>query len=262
MVFWGNMMLVALVSQSVTLQTFDLRAEPSQTSVSLGTILIWFAASFIYTFVCGRNGYKLALWMYVRKARPNILARYQHWGMEREVFGDSTLLWLINATILGFLSIGGIFWYIAPATTPITVDPMPTAIYLALSLGLPVYGGVLDHRGLETRREKLDALHPAFQARFPVSEILSMYECLRSTPPLFWHEYTELPERQINKATNQEFRNRASSYHLLESQINQRIMLTVGVVAVIAAVPSLTFLFLEGTLIQWLSDLFTAPTPP
>ena len=153
-------------------------------------------------------------------------------------------------------------WFISPATTPVAVEPKTILLPLAGFFLIPISWGMSDYRNGETKRGKLDALRPAFHARLSVSEILSMYECLRLVPPVFWNEYTELPEAQLNRATNQEFRNRAGSYHVLGSQIHQRMTLTIAVIAVVVAAPSLAFLFLEGTVTQWLRDLFTATAPP
>ena len=261
MVFFANLMMVALVLQMLTIQHVEVWEDSATTSMSLAGVLIWHAAACVYMFISGRNVYKLGLRIYVSKTRSDIVSRYNHWGMEKEVFGESTLFWLMSGAVLGSLTIGGIFWLIAPATAPISVEPTTTAIYLAIFFWMPVYGGMQDYRNAENKRERLDALHPAFHARFPVSEILSMYECLRLAPAIFWQEYSKLPDGRINTATNQEFRTRVNSFHLLDSQINQRMMLAVAVIAIIAVVPSLTFLFLEGTLIDWIRELFTVPTP-
>ena len=256
------MSLFAAIAQLLTLQTFNFQMEPSQTSVSLGVVLIWTGTSYIGIVACSRNWYRLALQAHIKKARPNILARYQHWGMEKEVLSDPSLPLLIIATLWASFTIWFIIWFIAPATTPVAVEPKAILLPLILFSLVPVSWGMSDYRHGETKRGKLDALRPTFHNRFSVSEILSMYECLRWAPPVFWDEYTELPEAQINKATNQEFRNRASSFHLLNNQIHQRMALTIAVIAVAAAAPSLAFLFLEGTLTQWLRDLFTVPAPP
>ena len=213
MLLLAYLMCFALLLQTSTIRQVDVWEEPSKASVSLAGVLIWHAAACVYMFVCGRNGYKQALRMYLRKKNPDVVSRYGHWGMEREVFGESTLFWLISGAVLGSLTIGGIFWPIASATSPINVEPTTTAMYLALSLLAPAYWGMQDYRVAETKRERLDALHPAFHARFPVTEILSMYECLRLAPPVFWQEYTQLPEGRINTATNQEFRTRVNPTH-------------------------------------------------
>ena len=259
--FWTNVSLFVVLAQVLTLQTFDIRVEPSQTSVSQGVILIWMGASWIAIIVCGRNWYRLALRTYLKKRRPDILARYQYWDMEKEVLGEPNPFSSIIATLWASFTIGFIIWFIAPATTPIEVEPKSTLASLASFL-LPVSWGMSDYRHGETKREKLDALGPAFHTRLPISEILSMYECLRFVPPVFWKEYTELPEVQINSATNQEFRNRTSPYQVLESQIAQRVALTIAVVALAVAALSVASLFLEGTPMQWFNDLFTAPTSP
>ena len=52
------------------------------------------------------------------------------------------------------------------------------------------------------------------------------------------------------------------SYRVFDREVQHRTTLAVAVVAVAAAVPTLTYLFLEGTLTQWVSDVFTAPMLP
>ena len=175
------------------------------------------------------------------------------------MLGDPHLPLLVAMTLWVSFTIGFIVWFIAPATDVAEAKAMPLVVIFFL---LPITWGMSDYRNGEIKREKLDALQHAFHARFPVSEILSMYECMRLVPPIFWDEYTKLPVADVNKATNQEFRNRASSYHVLDSRIHQRMVLTIAVIAVVAATPSLAFLFLEGTLIEWLRDLFVTPAPP
>ena len=262
MLFWTNVWLFAAIAQTFTLQTFDFSVEPSQTSVSLGVVLIWMGACYIGMVACGRNWYRLALRTYIKKARPNILARYQHWDMEREVLGDQSLLLSIIASLWASFTIVFFVWFVSPATTPVEVGSNVTLLSLPVFFLMPISWGMSDYRHGETKRRKLDALRPAFHDLLSVSEILSMYECLRLAPSVFWNEYAELLEGQINRATNHEFRSMASSYHLRDSQIHQRMALTFAVIAVAAAAPSLAFLLLEGTLTDWLRDLFTATTPP
>ena len=262
MVFWMNALLLTFVAQALTLPTFDSDVEPSQTSVSLGVLLIWIGASHVSIFVCGRNWSRLALRMYMKKVHPHILARYRHWDMEKEVFGERDLPNLIFTTFWVIATILFSVWFILPATTPIEMEPTTTVLTLGVFLWAPIYWSLADYQDGEKRRGKLDSLGHSYHARFSVSEILSMYECLRLAPPVFWHEYETLPDAQINRRTNDEFRKMTSSYHVLGSQIHQRIALFIAVVAVVAATPSLAFLFLEGTITQWVRDLFTTAASP
>ena len=255
------MAVVVTVAQALTLRTFDFRLDPSQASVSLGVVLIWLGASVVWILACSRDWYKVGLRACIKKASPSIFARYQHWDMEREVFGTTGLPFLVVETIWACFTIWVTIWKIARATTPFSVEPTELLITFAACFLMPFLWVSSGYRNGETKREKLDALRPTFHARFSVSEILSMYECLRLSPPVFWNEYTELPEWEINKTTNQEFRNRVSSYHLLDSQIHQRVALIIAVIAVLVAAPSLAYLFAEGTLTDWLGDLFTEVDP-
>ena len=262
MIFWTNVLLAVSVAQVLTLQTFSLGVNPSQTSVSLGVVLIWISASHIQMFACGRNWYKWMLRRHLTKRRPEAIARYRHWGMETEVLGGGGLTWLVIATLWSSLTIWFIIWFIASATTPIEVEPKIMLLPLLAFFWMPVSFGMSDYRRGEQKREALDSLHPAFHARFPVSEILSMYVCIKTAPPVFWQEYRSLPESQINKSTNREFRDRVDSYRVFDREVQHRTTLAVAVVAVAAAVPTLTYLFLEGTLTQWIRDAFTAPMLP
>ena len=262
MLLFRNLLLIAAVAQTITLQTFDISVESSQTSVSLGTVLVWIGACYIWVIACSREWCRLVFWAYIKKVRPNVFARYRHWDMENEVFGNLTVVWAIVATIWATVTIVFIVRVIAPATTPISVEPRATLLPLAAFFLVQISWIMSDYRHGETKRDKLDALRPIFHARFSVSEILSMYECIRLAPSVFWNEYKGLPEWRISRATNQEFRNRASSYHVRDSQIHQRTAIIIAVIAVLAATPSLAYLLLEGTLTESISDLFKAPDPP
>ena len=262
MTFWTNVLAAVAFAQLLTLQAFSLDVKPSQSSVSLGVVLIWTGASYIQVFACGRNWCRWVLRRHLTKKRPEAIARYRHWGMETEILGEADLTWLILASLWTSLTISFIVWVIAPATTPIEVEPIRMILPLLAFFWMPVTFGMTDYRRGEQRREALDSLHPAFHARFPVSEILSMYACLMTAPPVFWQEYRSLPESQVNRATNREFRDRVSSYRVFDREVQHRTTLSVAVVAVAAAVPTLAYLFLEGTLTQWISNVFTAPALP
>ena len=255
-VFFG-----VLLAQVYVFQTIPLGSQPEQTSVSNGTALLWNWTSFFVAAYSGWHWSKLALRIWMQKFNPAKLDRYRHWGMEREALGDPGYLGLmaVITTLWGSFAIWVLVWHIEPSTASMELEPRAIAVGFAMYFFLPAYFVMNDHWQDERRRERLDALHPAFHARFPVSEILSMDECLRLAPYIFWEEYTSLPESRINKATNEEFRHRVAPYQASSGMVNQRMMLTLAVVAVLVTVPSLVYLILEGTLSEWFSDTFLAP---
>ena len=122
-----------------------------------------------------------------------------------------------------------------------------------------------NYRELVLKRRELDALGLVFHERFPASEILSMYECMRAAPRVFWEEYANLPAVQVTEATNRKFRERAAPYAVDQSQTAQRTNLAVAVVAVVVAlfvaVPTVFDLLTGGaSLLEWLHGLFSTDT--
>ena len=93
---------------------------------------------------------------------------------------------------------------------------------------------------------------PSFHARFRVTEILSMYECLKVAPSIFWEEYTNLPAVQINEATNRRFRERVAPYSNRTNENIQRAILRVTIIAVVLATLTVVQLVIDGAWIQWL----------
>ena len=92
---------------------------------------------------------------------------------------------------------------------------------------------------LDRKRQHLDELRPVFHRRFSVSELLSMYECLKVAPRVFWDEYKDLPDVQVSDATNRKFRERAAPYEAKGGDTLQRKFLIIAVATVLLAV--LTF---------------------
>ena len=81
---------------------------------------------------------------------------------------------------------------------------------------------------LQRRGKSLDGLREVFHERFAVSELLSVYESLRHAPPLFWKEYTQLPDEEVNEETNRRYRERAVPYSYSQSSRHNRIIIVVG----------------------------------
>ena len=113
---------------------------------------------------------------------------------------------------------------------------------------------------MDARLEMFESLRPVFRNRFTVTEILSMRECLRVAPRIFWEEYTNLPAMQVNEATNRKFKERAAPYQARRGEVTQRTMLLVAVAAALLAVPTLLYVLLEGTLVASFTGWFVSPS--
>ena len=91
-------------------------------------------------------------------------------------------------------------------------------------------------RKIRAKQQSLDCLRPVFHARFPASELLSMYECMRDAPRLYWDEYANLPAVEVNEANNQRFRERVAPYRHSQLDHLQRVAIIAALVAAALAV--------------------------
>ena len=80
--------------------------------------------------------------------------------------------------------------------------------------------------------ERLEGLREVFRNRFRPSDLLSVYESLKHAPPLFWDEYTQLADEEINEETNQKYRERAGPYRYSLSIRHNRVIISLGVLAI------------------------------
>lgn len=111
---------------------------------------------------------------------------------------------------------------------------------------------------------ELDSLGPIFHQRFPPSELLSMYECMASAPPLFWAEYKNLKEWQISEATNRKYRERVAPYNIREHSSFQRIALRLTLATILLAAGTAIYGLLTGDpqLAEWFQTLFGRDLDP
>ena len=209
--------------------------------------------------------------------RPKEFAQIQRWGMTTDLFGNASGTWAIMLGIWDIISVAITTIYAIPAlaNAGIMFDSAPLPLlsygdailpglglwllYLPMVIWMGIQWGIWDLRYAEGRIARLESLRPIFHNKFTVTEILSMRECLRAAPDVFWEEYANLPDVQVNEATNRKFRERAAPYQTRDSEIIQRMMLSATVVAIFLAIPSLMFIMLEGTLADWFSKWFTSP---
>ena len=133
-------------------------------------------------------------------------------------------------------------------------------LYVIASIFMGYHSSRGDLRGAYARLEMFECLRHIFRNRFTVTEILSMCECLRVAPRIFWEEYTNLPAVQVNEATNRKFKERAAPYQTRRGEVTQRTMLLVAVAAVLLAVPTVINVLLDGTLVASFAGWFVSPS--
>ena len=205
---------------------------------------------------------KLLLRFFITKKRTEALNRLRHWGLEEEALGGSSffealisLAWLsftLYLTVTRALPVIG-------AYSPGESSPLVWAI-LWCSLGYLHARYVLNgYHYANSKRQALEALPKPFHDRFSVSEILSMYECLRAAPAIFWEEYVNLPDWQVSKSTNREFRERVAPYVVNQGEKHQRniLLLTVLIIVLTVLTVGVAFLtllseLLDTTFIDWI----------
>lgn len=251
--------------------------EPSFSDERLapGVAWLWCALSLLFAFFWGRSFFKVVLKLITVRIRKKTWDQLKRWGMEDEAFGVQPWLTLFLCSALGAVALWVTIAVAIPSLTDQNVTYFsvgfetehpglgPSIPYLVLVIAMGFQWGWWDYSTTTRRMGMFESLPPVFRARFPVTEILSMYECLRAAPDIFWENYISLPAVQVNETTNRKFRERAAPYQIHQGEVTQRALLLVGVAAVLIAVPTLLYVLLEGRLLGSISDWFvSAGTEP
>ena len=205
--------------------------------------MVWFVASLLFTLGLSKLCWS-AWWKWLTKRRhKEDFCRYKRWGMVNEVFGnESRDVWVA-------LSVG---WIVSVVFTTLCAVPalddakiifdrtqrlvwVDWLIYLLFVSISGFFWVPLDRHDVDERIKRVESLNAVFRKRFKVSELLSINECLKAAPDIFWKEYSDLPDRQINETTNQKFREWAAPYRARRGEATQRMILVVAVVAILLA---------------------------
>ena len=178
------------------------------------------------------------------------------WGVERDLVSPTSLGCFIALGIALGLGIA-FFAFLAflVLMTPFSEVSIADIVGFSswrITLSIVTYSFVLGfamkYQPLSNTLEKikeLDNLRGVYHQRFKVSELLAMYEGLRHAPLLFWEEYSNLPDKEVNENTNSKYLERAAPYRYSQSSRYNRIVITVAVLtllvtAVLAAKDILT----------------------
>ena len=252
------MILVGLVVLAVVAQAVITKTWLEDDTVNLLEAWIWYAISLLNATIVGRRTYKIWAWLYMTKLRPRIYCGYQRWSMEQEVENLTQarlhIPMLVLLALWSLWTIPTVVSAIAPVIAEAT-DFLDEPWHLVLFLPLVFLASILwiaqEYDALDRKWRELEGLRPVYKRCFPVSELLSMYECLRVAPRIFWEEYKDLPDMYVNEVNNRKFRERAASYSGRASHALQRRALIVAVLAVVAAVLTLIEASTGGELVGW-----------
>ena len=255
---WFTMVLIALVTLAVVTQVVIMKTwSGDDEAANLLGVWIWYAISVLNVIVVGLSISKLLAWLYISKLRPGIYASYRHWSMEKEV-ENLVQAWLhipmlVLLALWSFWTLGFALSFMPAivATTGFLDTPGPLVLFWPVAFLASTLWVLQEHDALGRKRRELAGLRQVYHQRFPVSELLSMYECLRVAPRVFWEEYKDLPAVQVNETTNRRFRERAAPYSSRGGDGFQRKTLIVAGVAVLVA--ALTFIetSIDGGSVAW-----------
>ena len=252
------MIFAGLVAVAVMTQLVIAKSWVEEDTTNLLEAGIWYATSILNVVVVGRSLSKSCIWLYMTRLRPEIYANYRYWSMEQEV-EDQVQAWLYWPALLllviwSLWTLPIVVTTLAPIITDATgfLNTPGQIVLLWLAAFLASIVWVLQEQSrLDRKRRDLEVLRPTYHQRFPVSELLSMYECLRVAPRAFWEEYKNLPDVQVSEATNRKFRERAAPYSNSRGNVFQRRSFTIAVLAVLAAVFTFAEASIDGGLLEW-----------
>ena len=235
------------------------------TADHFATAMIWYGTSILHMVALVGSSFKVCEWQYITTLRRNLLNEYRRWGMEREL-GSHTRSWLygpmlVLAALWSLITFSITIGVFAPVIGERIEFLSNTAQLVAtwLLVGLFTFLWCFqDRNAFDRKRKELSELRSVFRRRFPVSELLSMYDCLRVAPDVFWQEYKSLSSVEVNQATNRRFRERAAPYANRGSNIVQRRALLIAGAAALIAILTFVEASLDGGSVEWvMHELFS-----
>ena len=203
---------------------------------SWAIVIVVFGLLVFYSFMFGTNAVQIVFRLRSKDRRES----YEKWGVVSDLFrpvSDSRFAaWCVG--VAGGTALLGIMAFLS--TDLLIEETLPGKEQIYYTAMIALYGFFVGFT-VESERiakitempRKLDDLGEAFHRRFPVSELLSMYESLRPAPPLFWEEYAGLTNEDISEETNRSFRRRALPYSNIQSGRYNRTIIVVAVLTLL-----------------------------
>ena len=202
----------------------------------------WAVVTFFFGLMCGyafllaRIVFQVALRLSKRIDR----SLYRKWGLEEDLYWPLSGAWFIGWGVLVVLGAAFTFVFALFSTLLVTdasrvggdqIYETFNFFFIGLILGATVEWQRFEN--IQRKVKKLDGLRQIFHDRFSVSELLSVYESLQHSPPLFWDEYTQLADDEVDEETNRKYRERSDPYRYSQSSRHNRIIIVVTILTLI-----------------------------
>ena len=185
---------------------------------------------------------RIILQGWLRLSQKTNRSRYRTWGVEKDLVWGPQWKWLIFWGIVIAVGAAYTFAFALASTLLVTEDSglgvgqvYDTFSYFFIAFLLGVAIEVQHLEDVQRKVKRFEGLREVFRSRFRPSDLLSVYESMKQAPPLFWEEYTQLPEEEVNEETNQKYRERAAPYRYNLSIRHNIIVIVVGVLALVLA---------------------------
>ncbi|MDE2686438.1 MAG: hypothetical protein OXI16_02920 [Chloroflexota bacterium] len=201
-------------------------------------LILFLAFLAVYSYMLGTFLVEIPMRFVERQRRDS----FRKWGMERELFWPTSLIWSI-VMVVGVVTITVFLYWSLPSEIQITgnwtISSDLKQLIAILGIYFGIFGKLHTFKNTWDKLKKIEELREIYHKRFSVSEILSMYESLRNTPPLFWEEYANLPDDNVNEQANDAYRRRASPYQFSQSSRRERVIVFLAGLAVLIGVIAL-----------------------
>ena len=177
-------------------------------------------------------------------------ASFKKWGVEDELFRTQNLIaFLLLGVLLTTFSVFAYFAALFSTTlvtgnSPFDATQIMFTLYLAALIFAFGYQREMARTGdILTTVKRLDELRAEFHDHFSPSELISVRECLRHSPSLFWEEYSNLPVESINATTNEKYRELAEPFRHRQALKHNRSTVVLAIVGLaIAAISAVVAL--------------------
>ena len=206
----------------------------------MGVVILFFGPMIAFSFVFG----ELATQVSLRLKSRGKCSSYQKWGVDKELFRPKSIVSLLGSGVAAAIS-SILAFYLAFLSTDLVTEATTSAIdrfqtTLVVAMYAVFIGFMVEYqrfKKIADMTKKLDDLKEPFHEKFPISELLSMYEELRPAPPLFWEEYAGLTDDQVSQQTNRIYRERAAPYgHSRSIRYNKIVIVVAALTLLVAAI--------------------------
>ena len=211
-------------------------------------VFFLFGLMCVYAFLLARTLIQVA----VRLSKKEKRSLYRKWGVEEDLYWPHPGAWFIGWSIVVVVGASVTFVVAFFSTLLITdasrvgVDQIyDTFTFFTSSLILGAAIELQRFEGIQRKVKRLDGLREVFHDRYSTSDLLSVYESLQHSPPLFWEEYTQLPDEEVDEETNRKYRERAIPYRYSQSSKHNRTIIVVAVLTLLVTAVLLASEFLS-----------------